>query len=128
MDRLKTFAKYALWIVGLYFFTAILIFIGFNLNYKKIDLKYDLPEQITIAKAEATSKQGRIYGYVQNNEQNNLNGKFIKAEIYDENNNIDDVQYLKIEDLKLNEKKMFKIFFATHNAKKYAIFLANTNN
>ena len=63
-----------------------------------------------------------------NNEENNVNGKYIKAEIYDEMNNIDEVQYLKIEDVKYNDRKMFKIFFNTDNAKAYKIYLVNEKN
>ena len=128
MDRLKTFAKYALWVLGLYLFTAILAFIGFNANYKKIDLKYDLPSQISVEKAEAKSKQGRIYGYIQNSEENNVNNKYIKVEIYNKNNDVDEVQYLKVDNLKSGEKKMFKIFFNTEDAKSYSIYLVDTRN
>ena len=98
-------------IVGIYVFTAIVVFIGFNLNYKSIDCNNSFPEQISIEKAEATSKEGRIYGYVSNIKENNINGKYIKVEIYNTNNEKDGIQYLKINDVKYGEKKMFKVFF-----------------
>ena len=62
MNRMKTFGKYALMVVGVYILTAILVFIGFNLNYKDIECNNNISEQLSIAKAEATSSQGRIYG------------------------------------------------------------------
>lgn len=117
MDRLKTFVKYALWALGLYIFTAILVFVGFNLNYKDIQCNNAMPEQISIEKAEVTSKSGRIYGYVSNIKENNVNGKYIKVEIYNTDNEKDEIQYLKIDDVKYGEKKMFKVFFKTDNAK-----------
>lgn len=117
MDRMKTFAKYALMVVGVYVITNILVFIGFNLNYKDIECNNQFVEQISIEKAEATSTTGRIYGYISNVKENNVNGKFIKVEIYNKENQKDEEQYLKIDDVKYGEKKMFKIFFKTDNAK-----------
>ena len=123
MERMKTFGKYALIVIGVYLLSSILIFIGLNLNYKNIELNNELPPEITIAKAEATNKDGRIYGYVINNQEIDVNGKYIKAELFDENGNSVDIQYLQINDVKKEEKKMFKIIFNTDNVKSYSINL-----
>ena len=126
MDRLKTFGKYALIVIAVYLLSNILIFIGLNLNYKNITLNNQLPEQITIAKAEATSKKVRIYGYITNSQNDNVNGKYIKVEIFDENSNTVDIQYLKISDLEDDEKKMFKINFNADKVTSYAINLVDS--
>lgn len=128
MSRLKTFGKYALWVVALYLFTAILAFVGFNLNYKKIQCTNKFPEQISIEKAEATSSEGRIYGYVSNIKENNINGKYIKIEVYNENDQKDEIQYLKIDDIKYGEKKLFKAYFKTDNAKYCSIDIVDKDN
>ena len=128
MDRMKTFAKYALMALGVYIFTSIVIFIGFNLNYKDIKCNNAFPEQISIEKAEATSTTGRIYGYVTNLKENNVNGKYIKVEIYNTDNEKDEVQYLKINDAKYDENKMFKVFFKTDNAKYCNIDIVDNEN
>jgi len=128
MGTIKTFAKYALMAVGIYVLTNILVFIGFNLNYKDIECNNQFVEQISIEKVEATSTTGRIYGYVTNLKENNINGKYIKVEIYNTDNEKNEVQYLKIDDLKYGEKKMFKVFFETDNAKYCNIDLVDTEN
>ena len=128
MDRMKTFGKYALMVVGLYLFTAIAVFIGFNLNYKNIKCNNQYKEQISIEKAEATNTNGRIYGYVSNLKENNVNGKYIKVEIYNEDNEKDEIQYLKIQDVKYGEKKMFKVFFKVENAKYCNIYIVDNEN
>ncbi|MCI9064178.1 MAG: hypothetical protein HFJ17_06210 [Clostridia bacterium] len=125
MSRMKTFGKYALMVIGIYFFTSILIFIGFNLNYKNITIKGDMPKEISIAKAESTSNTGRIYGYISNYKENNINGKYIKIEILNSDEEISEIQYLKIDDVKYNDKKMFKAFFKTENAKFYKISIVD---
>lgn len=128
MDRMKTFAKYVLMALGLYIFTGILVFIGFNLNYKNIDCNNNLPEQISIEKAEATSTEGRIYGYVTNLKENNVNGKYIKVEVYNIDNEKDEIQYLKIDDVKYGEKKMFKAYFKTDDAKYCSISIVDSED
>lgn len=128
MDKMKTFAKYALMVIGIYIFTSIVVFIGFNLNYKDIECNNQFAEQISIEKAEATSTTGRIYGYVTNFKENNVNGKYIKVEIYDKDNEKAEVQYLKIQDVKYGKKKMFKVFFKTDNAKYCNINIVDNEN
>ena len=128
MSRLKTFGKYVLILIGMYIFTSILIFINFNVNYKKITTNNELPPQITIAKAEARTTEGRIYGYVKNDRDNNVNGKYIKVEIFNSVNDRIYLQYLKVNDVKYDEQKMFKVFFNVDNAKYYNISLVESEN
>lgn len=125
IDTLKKWGKHILLIIGIYAITTALVFVGFNLNYKDINLEGQLPTQVSIAKAEATKKDGRIYGYISNSKENNVNGKYIKTQVYNDNNEVLEVQYLKVDDVKYNEKKMFKVFFKLQNAKKYSIELVN---
>ena len=114
MSNLKKYAKYVLWVVAFYFFTNFLIFVGFNANYKSINVK-EKPEQISVERAEATKSEGRIYGIIKN--KNNLNGKYIKVSIYNSNNQEVATEYLKIENLKPEEEKKFKALFTANDAK-----------
>ena len=125
MDTMKKFAKYVLLVIGGYLLTGLLIFIGFNVNYSEISIKDNLPEQITIAKAEATSKQGRIYGYVSNSEENNVNGKYIKISVYDSNNEILTTEYLKIQDVEYDKEKLFKSKFTANDVSSYSISIVD---
>lgn len=121
MKELRKYAKYVLWIVLFLIFTNFLIFVGFNTDYKKITPRENLPEQISIDKAEATDSNGRIYGKIKNIESNNLNGKYIKILIFNEKNENIDTEYLYIEDLKVNEEKSFQSTFTAKNAKSFEI-------
>lgn len=121
MSNLKKYLKYIIWIIAGYLFTNFLIFVGFNLNYKNMDLVGNLPDQISIEKAESTRSQGRIYGYVQNSEENNLNNKYIKITIYDSNNEKIETDILSINNLENDEKKLFKSIFRVNDAKSYEI-------
>jgi len=127
MSTLKRFGKYILWIIGVYLLTNLLIFIGFNSNYKNIELREEAPSQITIDKAEATKDQGRVYGKVKNSSENNLNGKYIKITVYNSNNENIATEYLKIENLDNDMEKAFRSTFNANDAKSYEINIVDNN-
>ena len=121
MDTLKRIWKYVLMIVGLYILTAVFVFVGFNLNYSDMEKIGEIPEQISIEKAESTSKDARIYGYITNKEENDVNNKYIKVQAFDKNSELISSQSLKIIDLESNEKKLFKVNFKNDDISKYSI-------
>ena len=126
METLKKFLKYILMVIGMYVFTAILIFIGFNLNYSKIANIGGIPSEISIEKAESSKCDGRIYGYISNEKGNNVNGKYIKTVIYDINSGELTTQFLKINGVEYGTKKMFKIRFNVDGAKMYSISIVDS--
>ena len=121
MSDLKKDAKIVLLVVAGFLLTSFLIFVGLNSNYKPIRLSQELPQQITIEKAEANKDQGRVYGYVQNSNESNLNGKYLKISVYNSKDEIIATEYLKIENLQSNEKKLFRSNFNAKNAKSFDI-------
>lgn len=127
MDRLKTFAKYVLWIVAFYIFTRVCTFVGFNAIYRDITLEQNLPEQVRIELAQSTKVNGRIRGEITSNSENNLKGKYIKVQIYTEKGNYAGTKYLKIEEIQPNETKKFAVNFKAENIKKYTVELSEDN-
>lgn len=121
MSDLKKDAKIVLLVVAGFLLTSFLIFVGFNSNYKPIRLSQELPQQITIEKAEANKDQGRVYGYVYNSNESDLNGKYLKISVYNSKDEIIATEYLKIENLQSNEKKLFRSNFNAKNAKSFDI-------
>ena len=119
MDRIKTFGKYVLWIVGFYIFSLFVTYIGFNVTFKNIDSLNKIPDQMNIVLAQSTKVNGRIYGEVTSTENNNLNGKYIKVQIYTKYNNFAGTRYLKIEDTEINIPKKFAVNFNAENIKYY---------
>ena len=121
MGRLKTFRTYIIWIVAFYIFSSVMIYIGLNATYKNILQKGNLPEQVNVDLAQATKVNGRIYGEVTSTIKNDLNGKYIKVEIYDKDVEVVGQKYLKIEGTNINEPKRFKVNFVTEGVKSYKI-------
>lgn len=127
MGTLKKFRNYILIIIGIYLLTSIFIFIGFNANYKPITLLGNVPGQMSIAKAEASKSDVRIYGYVKNSEDNDINGKYIITTIYDSENEEITKKAIKIEGVENNTEKMFKVLFNEKNVKYYKIEISEND-
>ena len=125
MKGLKKYIKYVIWVVLFYFFTQFLIFVGLNSNYKSVEIREISSNQIEIDKAEASKSQFRVYGKVKNNEENNLNGKFIKLTVYDSNNKEIKTEYLQIQSLDKNQEKNFEFNFNAKDVKSYDITITD---
>ena len=121
MSRLKTFAKYAIWIILFWILSDILIYYGVNSTYKEIKSKNEIQSQITIKNAEATKVNGRIKGTVTNNEENDLSGKYLKIDLYADSGNLLATEYEEIGKLRANEVKSFETYFKMQDVKAYEI-------
>ena len=127
MTDLNKDIKIVLLVVGGFLLTSFLIFIGFNVNYKPMELKAELPSVITIEKAEATKVQARVYGRIRNTEENDFNGKYIKVSVVNSNNETIDTKFLKIENLGEDENKLFRATFNAESVKGYIIDIVENN-
>ena len=121
MSTLKTFAKYAIWLILFWVLSDILIYYGINSTYKAISNKGENPKQVTINSAEATKVNGRIIGKVSNDEENDMRGKFLKIDLYAENGNLLATEYEEIGNLRANEVKSFETYFKMQDVKSYGI-------
>jgi len=126
MTDLNKDFKIVLLVVAGFILSGFLIFVGLNVNYKPIELKSEIPNQISIEKAEATKVQARVYGYVQNSVENNLNGKFIRVSVF--NNENVETKYLKVENLEKDERKLFKALFNVKEVKSYSVDIVDSEN
>lgn len=121
MEKLKTFLKYIIWIVSLAAFSALLIYIGLNSTYKNIEPIQKPISQINVEIAQATTVNGKIYGKVTNTEENYINDKYIRVEIFNKRMESMGTKYLKIEDLDVGRTKLFAVNFTAENIKYYTI-------
>ena len=124
MSRLKTFGKYALMIIGFYILSNILIFIGLNTNYDEITNVGNLPEQIEVYRAEATTVNGRIKGKVSNIDK--LSDKYLKVELYSNTNTLMGTKYYSLAEIKEESKEgEFIIYFKSERIKEYSLSIVD---
>ena len=121
MDRLKTFRKYVLWVVGFYILSTILIYIGLNSRYKNMTYSGELPGNVVIKLAQSTKVNGKIFGEIKSTEDDILNGKYIKVDIYTSKFSHAGTKYIKIENTEVNVPKKFAVYFTAENIEYYTV-------
>ncbi len=121
MSRLKTLGTYLLIAIGFYIFATAMIYIGLNASYKNITNKGNLSNQIKIDLAQSTKVNGRIYGKITSTNENNLEGKYIKVNIFDKKDRLVGTKYLKIEGTYVNQPKKFMVFFTAEYINSYTV-------
>ena len=122
MSRLKTFAKYVVWIILFWILSDILIYYGVNSTYKDIKNKTEIPNQVEVKEAEATKVNGRIKLSIENEE---LSGKYIKIDLYSDMGNVLGTQYIEIGNISKDETKNIETYFKISDIKAYEISIVD---
>ena len=120
MSRLKTFLIYALILVGFIIFSEFLINVSLNSSYHQIGRKDNL-DQVNVYQAEATKVNARIKGTITNNEENPINKKYVRIDIYSERDNIVGTKYIDVSEMKENEEKEIVIYARLNDVSYYEI-------
>lgn len=128
MDKVKSFFKWGIIIAFLNFLTIFFAYIGFNSTYKNIDNIGSIPNEVNIELAQATSVNGRVYGKIANSKENNLNGKYIKTQIFNKQDGLMGTKFIKLENLGEEEEKRFAVNFKAEGVKKYNIEIVDDNS
>ena len=129
MDRMKTFAKYAIWLILFWIFyllipkllisvVDILIYLGINSTYKNIDRRGEVPTGIEVVQMQATTVNGRTKIKVNDV---GLSGKFLKIDLYSSTGVNLGTQYIEIGNVKENENKEIETYFKISEVKSYEI-------
>lgn len=118
MSRMKTFAKYAIWIILFWILSDVLIYFGLNSTYKDIKLKGENIVGIEIVEAKATAVNGRTKIKINDT---NLSGKFLKIDLYSSTGVNLGTQYIEIGNVRTNESKEIETYFKISEVKSYEV-------
>ena len=124
MDRLKTFLKYALWLIGFFILSNFLIYVGLNSSYRDIERKDNIQE-VHVYQAEATKVNGRIRGLIQNINEENLKGKYLEIELYSKRDIFLGREYIQIEDSEQEKPQAFEVLFKLQDVASYKISIVD---
>ncbi len=113
MSRLKTLFKYVMWLVLFIVFSEIIINMGLNASYKKMDSKESDIPGIEITEAESTRVNGKVKGRIEDTSK--LEGNLIKFDLYNDKDNIIGTKYVEID--KNNKSQDFSFFFEAEGVK-----------
>lgn len=118
MDRMKTFLKYALWLILFYIFSNLMIYLNIETTYQNIGRKDNL-SQVTVYQAQATKINGRIKGTVYNNSENKIKNNYLRIDLYSERDNYLGSKYIDVSNMRDNETRKFEIYFKVQDVDYY---------
>lgn len=118
MERVKTFAKYAIWLILFWILSDILIYLGINSIYKDIEQRGEIPSGVEVIQMQATTVNGRTK--IKMNDTS-LSGKFLKIDLYSSTGVNLATQYIEIGNIKENENKEIETYFKISEVKSYEI-------
>lgn len=124
MSRMKTFFKYALWIIIFFIASEFLINVGLNSTYKDMARK-DENAQVVIYQAQADSVSGRIRGIITNAQPEELSGKYICINFYSPREVFLGKHYIEVGNLEQNASKPFEVYFQLQEAVSYEVTIVN---
>jgi len=116
MSKMKTFANYAIWIILFWILSDILIYFGINSTYKDIEQRGETPVGIEIIEMQATKVNGRAKIKLTDNQ---LNGKFLKLDLYSSTGVNLATQYIELSNLDKNNE--IETYFKISEVKSYEI-------
>ena len=124
MSRMKTFFKYAMWVILFFIFSEIMININLETVYRNIGRKDNLP-QITIYQAQATKVNGRIKGTIKYQAENKIEFKYIKVDFYSERDVLLGTKYIDVSAMRENETQDLELYFKLQNVDYYEMSFTN---
>ena len=112
MDRMKTFGIYALCVILFFIFSNVMINVAIKATYMQIGANILLQDNLKIEldEARATYVNGYVEGSIKNIGTNTEN-TYIKIDLYSKRNVLLGTKYVKVEDLKQNEERDFRMGF-----------------
>ena len=118
MDRMKTFLKYAIFIIAFYIFSNLLIYLNLETAYQNIGRNDNLP-QITIYQAQATKINGRIKGTIYNGKENKITNKYLRIDLYSERDTYLGSKYIDVSTMREEETRNLEIYFKVQDVDYY---------
>lgn len=128
MNRMKTFLKYLIAIVLLYFFSNLIIEYSLKGNYSNIESGSIVQSEnynVNITEAKATKANGEIKGEITKKEEAIESNKYLKINFYNDRNNLMGTKYIQIKNLTGTEKQEFNLPFTYHGVSRFEIITVN---
>ena len=116
MDRLKTLAKYAIWVILFWILSDILIYFGVNSTYKDREARGEIPAGIEIVQMQTTKVNGRVTVKVTDNQ---IREKFLKIDLYSSTGVNLGTQYIAL--ASANENDEIETYFKISDVKSYEV-------
>ena len=124
MSKLKKFFKYILLLVAFMIFSELIINVGLNSSYKKIQRKDNIP-QVEMKQAEATLVNGRMKGTIKNSNEDFLTNKFVQVELFSKRDVLVGRKYIPITTTEVTRTQDFEFYFELKDVTSYKVSIVN---
>lgn len=124
MDRMKTFLKYAIWIILFFILSEFLINVGLNSSYKSMKRR-DSTSQVQITEAKSTLVNGKVKGTITNSEEDYFTGKYTKIDFYSKRDILVGTKYIEIKTTENNTTQDFNIYFELQDVTSYEVSIVD---
>ncbi len=111
MDRMKTFFKYLLLVVGFFIVSQVLIRLCLYTSYEYINFEDISDQYIITGEAKAKNIDGFVKCTVMNPKSEVLKNKYIKIDYYTKRETLLGTDYIETGEIGTNDKKEFEISF-----------------
>ena len=123
MQRMKTFGKYALILIAFYLLSTLIINLALKSSYRQIngDIYSNSVLKFEAIEGKATYVNGYVQGKIKNNTEDHIEKKYIKIDLYSENNVKMGTKYIELNNINKYETRDFRMAFKLTNVKKFEI-------
>lgn len=119
MKRMRTFLKYAIWIILFFIFSEFIINVGLNSSYKDMKRRGQAP-QVTMEVAQSTLVNGRMKGKITNSSEDYLTGKYVKIDFYSKRDILVGTKYIPITTTEATTTQEFDAYFELNEVTSYS--------
>lgn len=117
MDKMKKYFIYIILLILLAVLSEFLIAVGLNSTYKQMQNSSSGIDNVSILQAESTKVNGRIRGIINYDNNNSINGKYLKFDFFSDRNVNMGSKYIEID--KTSTEQPFELFFKLNNVTNY---------
>lgn len=120
--------RYFLWFILLFAFVSVGCYFAIVNMYNDMELYGVRNEQIQIAvyEAKSTNVNGYVKGEIVNTSEEEIDGKYLCFLLFNDMNNLEDVQYIEIGAIAPAQKETFEMKFKTNNVT--GVYILTTDN
>ena len=127
-DQKVNLRRWFLWAVILFVFVTIGVYVCINSMYIPINNFEVKSTEISaiVEEAKATNVNGYVKGYIENITEQEVNGKYIKFDFYNDDNELKGTEYIEISNLQPGEKKTYKMQFKYDRIKNFILSITDS--
>ena len=120
--------RYFLWCILIFAFVSIGSYFAIVNMYNDMNIYGVKNEQIqiTVYEAKSTNVNGYVKGEIINTSEEDISGKYLCFLLFNDTNNLEDVQYIEIGTIAPEQKETFEMKFKTNNVT--GVYVLTTDN